>query len=89
MKRGALYLSPTSPGNVDAVPATTEQVKKLIEKKSEPPDVDKVVVFEGTVDGQWVIGFDDLEKLGEAYLDDHPPVVQEMLSEALTRPVRA
>src|SRR5687768_17643165 len=42
-----------------------EQIKKLVEKRSELPDVMKVVTFDGQTDGDWVIGFDDLEKLGE------------------------
>ncbi len=41
-----------------------EQIKKLQDKRSELPDVAKVVTFDGQVDGDWVIGFDDLEPLG-------------------------
>lgn len=42
-----------------------EQVKKLLEKKSELPEVAKVVTFESSLtDGDWIIGLDDLEQLG-------------------------
>lgn len=54
-----------------------EQIAKLKEHKSELPHVGKVVTFDGTVDGDWVIGLDDLAKLGEAYLAEHPGVVEE------------
>ena len=61
-----------------------EQVAKLREKHSELPSIIKVVVFEGTTDGDWVIGFDDLEKLGEQYLEQHPKVIEERV--AATKP---
>jgi long-chain acyl-CoA synthetase len=54
-----------------------EQVAKLREKHSELPSIIKVVVFEGTTDGDWVIGFDDLEALGEAYLEKNPTIVDD------------
>ena len=57
-----------------------EQVAKLREKRSELPAVDKVVVFDGTTDGDWVISFDELEKLGEAYLAEHPDVVEQRVA---------
>lgn len=54
-----------------------EQIAKLKEHKAELPHVGKVVTFDGTVDGDWVIGLDDLAKLGEAYLADHAGIVEE------------
>lgn len=54
-----------------------EQVAKLREKHSELPSIVKVVVFEGATDGDWVIGFDDLEDLGAAYLETNPTVVND------------
>jgi len=54
-----------------------EQVAKLTEQKSQIPTVKKVVVFDGATDGDWLIGLDDLEKLGEAYLAEHPGVIEE------------
>ncbi|MET0446764.1 MAG: AMP-dependent synthetase/ligase [Aeromicrobium sp.] len=57
-----------------------EQVAKLREKHSELPAVIKVVVFDGTADGDWVIGFDDLETLGAKYLADHPTVIEERVA---------
>ena len=57
-----------------------EQVAKLREKHSELPSVAKVVVFDGTTDGDWVISFDDLEALGEKYLAEHPTVIEERVA---------
>ncbi|MET0822264.1 MAG: long-chain fatty acid--CoA ligase [Aeromicrobium sp.] len=57
-----------------------EQVAKLRAKHSELPSIVKVVVFDGTSDGDWAIGFDDLESLGEKYLADHPTIVDERVA---------
>ena len=57
-----------------------EQIKKLIEKRSELPDVMKVVTFDGQVDGDWIIGFDDLEALGVELLDKDPKVIEQRVA---------
>ncbi len=57
-----------------------EQVAKLREKHSELPSVIKVVVFDGTTDGDWVMSFDELEKLGQEYLAEHPTVVEDRVA---------
>lgn len=57
-----------------------EQVAKLREKHSELPSVTKVVVYDGTTDGDWVIGFDDLEKLGREHLEANPDAVKERVA---------
>jgi len=54
-----------------------EQVEKLRAHKSEIATVKKVVVFDGTTDGDWVINLDDLAELGDAYLAEHPGVIEE------------
>ncbi len=54
-----------------------EQIAKLKEHKNELPHLTKVVTFDGTTDGDWIIGLDDLAKLGEAYLAEHPGVIEE------------
>ncbi len=54
-----------------------EQIAKLKEHKSDLPHLLKVVTFDGTTDGDWVIGLDDLAELGAAYLADHPGIVEE------------
>ncbi len=57
-----------------------EQVAKLREKHSELPSISKVVVLDGTTDGDWVISFEELEQLGEAYLKDNPKVIEERVA---------
>jgi long-chain acyl-CoA synthetase len=52
------------------------QIAKLVERKAELPHLGKVVTFEGTTDGDWVIGMADLEKLGAELLADDPEVVE-------------
>src|SRR5699024_2773954 len=53
------------------------QIAKLRERRSQLPDVARVVTFDGTADGDWVITFDELKRLGAAYLEDHPDAVQQ------------
>ena len=53
------------------------QIAKLTESRSELPNLMKVVTFDGKTDGDWVIGLDDLAALGDAYLAEHPNVLEE------------
>ena len=52
------------------------QIAKLTARRSELPSVQKVITFDGKPDGDWVISIEDLEKLGEAYLAEHPGVIE-------------
>ncbi len=52
-----------------------EQIKKLTEKRAELPTVGKVVTFDGTADGDWIITLDALADLGEKYLVEHPDAI--------------
>lgn len=67
-------------GSIIVFAEDDEQIAKLVEKKSELPDITKVVTFDGTTDGDWVISLEDLEKIGEAHLGDHPTVVEDRVS---------
>ena len=52
------------------------QLGKLKEKRSDLPDVVKVVVFDGDGgDDDWVITLEELEKLGAEHLEKEPDVV--------------
>ena len=55
-----------------------EQIAKLTAYKAELPHLTKVVTFDGTTDGDWVIGLDDLEKLGTDYLAEHPTAITDI-----------
>jgi long-chain acyl-CoA synthetase len=52
------------------------QVAKLVARRAELPQLMKVVTFDGTTDGDWVIGLDDLAELGAAHLAEHPDIVE-------------
>ncbi len=52
-----------------------EQIVKLRAHRSELPEVVKVVTFDGTTDGDWVISLADLERLGAARLAQEPSLV--------------
>jgi long-chain acyl-CoA synthetase len=56
------------------------QVAKIRERRSELPLLDKVVVFDGAVDGDWTISLGDLEKLGEELLNREPTVVEDRVA---------
>jgi long-chain acyl-CoA synthetase len=53
------------------------QVAKIKEHRNELPHLAKVVTFEGTTDGDWIISLDDLAALGASYLADHPDAIRE------------
>ncbi len=60
------------------------QIAKLTEHRNELPHLAKVVTFDGTPDGDWVIGLAELEKLGEQLLAEQPDVVEQRVAQ--TRP---
>jgi long-chain acyl-CoA synthetase len=53
------------------------QITKLRERRGDLPSVSKVVTFDGTTDGDWVISFADLEQLGCDLLADHGGAVMD------------
>lgn len=52
-----------------------EQVAKLRQHRADLPALTKIVTFDGTRDGDWVIGLDELERLGARLLADQPDAV--------------
>jgi long-chain acyl-CoA synthetase len=56
------------------------QVGKIRERRNELPLLDKVVVFDGATDGDWVISLSELEKLGEELLNREPSVVEDRVA---------
>ena len=55
------------------------QVAKLRANRSALPDLVKVVTFDGTSDGDWVISLADLETLGVAHLAQEPSAVADRI----------
>ena len=56
------------------------QIAKLRANRSQLPEVAKVVTFDGTADGDWVISLTDLEQLGVAHLAKVPSVVDDRIA---------
>ena len=56
------------------------QIAKLRANRSELGDVVKVVTFDGTADGDWVISLADLEKLGATHLVQVPTAVDDRIA---------
>jgi long-chain acyl-CoA synthetase len=51
------------------------QIAKLREQRAELPTVSKVITFDGTTDGDWVISLDALERLGAELLERDPQAI--------------
>ena len=58
-----------------------DQIKKLQEHRSELPNLEKVVTFDGQTDGDWVIGLDDLAELGAARIAEQPDEIDRISRE--------
>ncbi len=56
------------------------QVAKIRDRRSELPLLDKVIVFDGATDGDWVMSLSELEKLGEELLNREPSVVEDRVA---------
>lgn len=52
------------------------QVQKLREHRTELPALQKVVVFDGTSNEDWILSLDDLSRLGQELLEKDPKAVR-------------
>jgi long-chain acyl-CoA synthetase len=52
------------------------QVEKLRGQRDRLPGLRRVITFDGTPDGDWVLGLDDLRELGTRHLAEHPDAVE-------------
>ncbi|WP_275572179.1 AMP-dependent synthetase/ligase [Mycolicibacterium vanbaalenii] len=55
------------------------QVDKLLEHRSELPDLEKIVIIDGDGDGEFVITLDQLEALGAQLLATSPDIVEQRI----------
>jgi len=55
------------------------QIAKLREQRDNLPALTKVVAFDGTTDGDWVISLEDLEALGDELLAEQPGAVTDRI----------
>ncbi len=60
------------------------QIAKLRNHRTDLPALSRIVTFDGTPDGDWVIGLDDLERLGGDLLAQQPDTVSHRVDN--TRP---
>jgi long-chain acyl-CoA synthetase len=60
------------------------QIDKLRQRRAQLPGLDRIVTFDGSADGEWVLGLQDLLDLGTKHLAEHPFAVDE--SVAAVRP---
>ena len=52
------------------------QIAKLQEHRDQLPTIGKVVTFDGTPDGDWIITMDTLADLGDKFLAEHPEIIE-------------
>jgi long-chain acyl-CoA synthetase len=53
------------------------QLQKLAERRDDLPDLEKVVLFDGAGDEDWVMTLEEVEALGKRHLQEHPGSVRE------------
>lgn len=56
------------------------QLAKLREFRDDLSNVRKVVTFDGTADGDWIISLADLMEQGRAHLTEHPNAIDDVVS---------
>ena len=56
------------------------QVAKLTASREQLPAVEKVIVIDGEGDGDWVLSWRDLARLGADYLREHPSAVDGVIA---------
>jgi long-chain acyl-CoA synthetase len=57
-----------------------DQVTKLAAVRDQLPKVDKVIVIDGDGDGDWVMSWRDLARLGAEHLRDHPDSIDAVIA---------
>jgi long-chain acyl-CoA synthetase len=70
-------------GSVVVFAEDDDQVAKLWARRVDLPEVTRVVTFDGTSDGEWVIGMAELDAMGAELLSTNPSVVDDRI-DALT-----
>ena len=57
------------------------QIAKLQERRNELPALTKVITFDGSADGDWIISFGELIELGNQRLSEEPGVVDAIIDD--------
>jgi long-chain acyl-CoA synthetase len=71
-------------GSVVVFAEDDDQIAKLWERRVDLPEISRVVTFDGTSDGEWVISLDELEQMGVELLATNSSAVDDRI-DALTK----
>ena len=71
-------------GSVVVFAEDDDQIAKLWERRIDLPEITRVVTFDGTADGEWVISLDELEQMGVELLATNSSAVDDRI-DALTK----
>lgn len=66
-------------GSVVVFAEDDDQIAKLWERRIDLPEISRVVTFDGTSDGEWVISLDELEQMGAELLTTNSSVVDDRI----------
>ncbi|MFC7342808.1 AMP-dependent synthetase/ligase [Saccharopolyspora griseoalba] len=66
-------------GSVVVFAEDDEQVDKLRSVREQVPELRKVITFDGTADGDWVITLDELERRGRELADSEPDLFDRII----------
>ena len=80
--------SSATPSARSSSPRTTSRSRSSPSSAASCRTVGKVVTFDGTADGDWVITLDALADLGEKYLVEHPDAIETTVAGDQARPAR-
>lgn len=67
-------------GSVVVIAEDDVQVAKLRERRHDLKDVHTVIVIDGTPDGDWVLGLEEILDRGSRYLVEHPSAIEEIVA---------
>ena len=79
MATDVVYIVANS-GSRIVVAEDQNQVNKLLEHRTELPDVTKVVIIDGNGDGDWLITLGELEQMGKQLLADSPNAIEDRVA---------
>ena len=71
-------------GTVIVFAEDDDQVAKLRSQRDSLPELTRVITFDGTSDGDWVLRLEELEERGRALADEQPELFDELISKVDT-----
>ncbi|GAA4831892.1 AMP-dependent synthetase/ligase [Saccharopolyspora rosea] len=71
-------------GTVIVFAEDDDQVAKLRSQRDSLPELTRVITFDGTSDGDWVLRLEELEERGRALADEQPELFEELIGKVDT-----